>query len=503
MPTVITKTVKSAGGDYSSRSAAEAGIQTLYSSNFVTADVQVDVESYNFSDTTALTIDGTTTDATRFWRWKAAAGNRHAGTWSTSAARLVVNGSFAAAATGSDDFTRFEGEQIQNTADRANNARVAEVSSIASGADVQFIGCILRGSGTGVATAVSAGIRAVLAAGNVLRVRNCLIYDNGEGIIDPSGNSNVETDLYNNIIVDNSRNGIKFDNSNHTRRWKNNLSVFNTTADYAISGSGTNDYATNVSSDATSPDVGGRSKTPTFVNRASDDYHLASSDTAAKDAGTDLSADATWPFSDDIDGVARSGTWDVGADEYVASGTAYTTNLTATIAPAGALAKAASAPKAGSATPAGTLRRATAAAKAASISPAGSIAKAVSEAKTGAIVAAGSVAKATSIARVGSVTPAGALQRTTAKALSGAIALAGSLQKAIGKALRGLLTWVGSLLTSGGATPDPLTGTRCAFTPFDERTTFTPDASQTTFTPYASRTTFTPYDGSETFTPDP
>jgi hypothetical protein len=253
MPTVITKTVKSAGGDYSSRSAAEAGIQTLYSSNFVTADVQVDVESYNFSDTTALTIDGTTTDATRFWRWKAAAGNRHAGTWSTSAARLVVNGSFAAAATGSDDFTRFEGEQIQNTADRANNARVAEVSSIASGADVQFIGCILRGSGTGVATAVSAGIRAVLAAGNVLRVRNCLIYDNGEGIIDPSGNSNVETDLYNNTIVDNSRNGIKFDNSNHTRRWKNNLSVFNTTADYAISGSGTNDYATNVSSDATSP----------------------------------------------------------------------------------------------------------------------------------------------------------------------------------------------------------------------------------------------------------
>jgi hypothetical protein len=68
MPTVITKTVKSSLGDYSSVSAGEAGVQTLYSSNFVTADVQVDLECYNFSDTTAVIVDGTTTDATRYLR---------------------------------------------------------------------------------------------------------------------------------------------------------------------------------------------------------------------------------------------------------------------------------------------------------------------------------------------------------------------------------------------------------------------------------------------------
>jgi hypothetical protein len=295
MPTVVTKTVKSSLGDYSSLSAAEAGIQTLYSSNFVAADVQVIVECYNFSDTTAVTIDGTTTDSTRYWRVIAAAGNRHAGTWTTSAYRLVVNGSFGASITVSDDFTRLEGLQVQNTSSTANNARMVEVSSIASGADVQVIGCILRGSGTGTATSASAGIRAVLVAGNTLRVRNTLIYDSGNGIIDPSGNSSVTSMLYNVTSIDNQLNGIKFDNSAHTRRWKNVLSYANATADYSISGSGTDDYATNLSGDATSPTVGLRSKTPTFVDRANDDYHLASSDTAAKDAGTDLSADANWP----------------------------------------------------------------------------------------------------------------------------------------------------------------------------------------------------------------
>jgi hypothetical protein len=197
MPTVITKTVKSSLGDYSSVSAGEAGVQTLYSSNFVTADVQVDLECYNFSDTTAVIVDGTTTDATRYLRVVAAAGNRHAGTWSTSAYRLVVAASFGASITLSDDYARLQYLQIQNTADRANNARVVEVSSIASGADNQIITCILRGSATGVATSASAGIRAVMATGTKLRVRNTLIYDSGEGIIDPSGNSTVETDFYN------------------------------------------------------------------------------------------------------------------------------------------------------------------------------------------------------------------------------------------------------------------------------------------------------------------
>ncbi|MCK5082833.1 MAG: hypothetical protein KAR31_07985, partial [Candidatus Omnitrophica bacterium] len=47
---------------------------------------------------------------------------------------------------------------------------------------------------------------------------------------------------------------------------------------------------------------------------ASLDFHLAQNDTAAKNAGTDLSADAYLAFSDDIDGESRV-IWDIGADE--------------------------------------------------------------------------------------------------------------------------------------------------------------------------------------------
>ncbi|MFZ2125845.1 MAG: hypothetical protein WA087_02100 [Candidatus Saccharimonadales bacterium] len=52
-----------------------------------------------------------------------------------------------------------------------------------------------------------------------------------------------------------------------------------------------------------------------------DGYHLDTSDTVAKNQGTDLSTDITFPFCDDIDGDTRptgAGTWDIGADEYVA-----------------------------------------------------------------------------------------------------------------------------------------------------------------------------------------
>jgi len=60
--------------------------------------------------------------------------------------------------------------------------------------------------------------------------------------------------------------------------------------------------------------------TPTFVDESGDDFHLASGDTTWQDQGTDLSGDGNLAFSDDIDGETRSGSWDIGADEYAAAG---------------------------------------------------------------------------------------------------------------------------------------------------------------------------------------
>lgn len=59
-------------------------------------------------------------------------------------------------------------------------------------------------------------------------------------------------------------------------------------------------------------------QTFTFVNAASDDFHLASSDAGAKDFGT--SDPGSGLFSNDCDGQTRSGSWDIGFDEYQVAG---------------------------------------------------------------------------------------------------------------------------------------------------------------------------------------
>lgn len=53
------------------------------------------------------------------------------------------------------------------------------------------------------------------------------------------------------------------------------------------------------------------------------DYHLSATDTVAKDHGADLSSDASYPISVDIDGVLRVASWDIGADETVADSVSW------------------------------------------------------------------------------------------------------------------------------------------------------------------------------------
>lgn len=59
------------------------------------------------------------------------------------------------------------------------------------------------------------------------------------------------------------------------------------------------------------------------VTFSADGYHITN-DLDAVNAGTDLSGDGTFPFDDDIDGDSRpAGAWDIGCDEYVATGTSW------------------------------------------------------------------------------------------------------------------------------------------------------------------------------------
>ena len=70
----------------------------------------------------------------------------------------------------------------------------------------------------------------------------------------------------------------------------------------------------NASDDATAPGTNSRTgQTFTFVDAEGGNYRLASGDVGAKGFGTNLSADPTYPFSIDFDGLTRTVPWDIGA----------------------------------------------------------------------------------------------------------------------------------------------------------------------------------------------
>jgi len=102
---------------------------------------------------------------------------------------------------------------------------------------------------------------------------------------------------------------------------KNNI-AFNNTDDYLGDYYPGETSTNNAYSEGSDPgsnglNITGNSSSDLFVDFGIDDFHLKSGSVLI-DAGADLSSDGYLNFSDDIDGDNRSGTWDIGADEYVA-----------------------------------------------------------------------------------------------------------------------------------------------------------------------------------------
>jgi hypothetical protein len=72
----------------------------------------------------------------------------------------------------------------------------------------------------------------------------------------------------------------------------------------------------NASTDDTAPGFNSRlNQSITFINQAGDNFHLAATDTGARNYALDLSNDLDLAFADDLDSDSRSGGWDMGADE--------------------------------------------------------------------------------------------------------------------------------------------------------------------------------------------
>lgn len=305
MPTTVTKTVKSAGGDYTSLSAWEAAQQA----DLTATDEIRQAEVYDFTDTTAVDINGWTTDATRYIRVYMAAANGHAGTWNTSKYNLTVNTSSVHSLTIQENYVRIEGLQIAGIhADSQHGIDISNTGNAAS-SDIRLDRIIVSDCG-----GTSTVLHCIKQNTGLLTVRNSVLYGNhaGDGFSAVGGTSNLD-----NVTV-----GLVGRNGFENSFGAGTITLRNC---YAHKGSGscydgTISRTTCAHSSATvhagsTASIAYSTANFTNVTAGSENLHLVSGASATLlTGGTDLSG----TFTTDIDGETRSD-WSIGADEFIAA----------------------------------------------------------------------------------------------------------------------------------------------------------------------------------------
>jgi hypothetical protein len=259
--------------------------------------------SWSSADTTSVGISGISTSPTNNLTIKTYGSARHNGVSSGSRYRLdVVGGSgINAIYAGSQSYVIFDGLDV--TIDSA----AAYFPSAIFGASYSTISnCIIH------TATYPQNVSPI--SGSIEYLFNNIIY----GFVNKPA---IQTDyitvyIYNNTLYGNQYGLYPVGHGGTNVYAKNNI-AYNNTTDYYTAAGGYNSASTNnLSKDATAPALGTyyRSKTLTFTNTSagSENFHLASTDTDAIDKGADLGS----PYNVDIDGATRSGTWDIGADEY-------------------------------------------------------------------------------------------------------------------------------------------------------------------------------------------
>ena len=157
--------------------------------------------------------------------------------------------------------------------------------------------------------------------GGAFHLTNCLAYGHGKGVYFFLRDSLSK--LYNCTFANNASYGVDGSiGAGGTCEVKNVVS-YNTSATADFNGSYTSASDYNAASDTTTPGSPGSNNNDSisdpFTNAASNDYSLDTSVSGACfDEGVDLSA-ATPAVTEDIEGTARGGTWDIGAWEATAA----------------------------------------------------------------------------------------------------------------------------------------------------------------------------------------
>lgn len=251
-----------------------------------------DAGSTHLADTTACTINGWTTDATRYIQIEAA--SSHGGKWNDTIYRLE---SETFGIDYAESYVRLSGIQVKVTGSSGTHYCLYSHSYDAT-CVYTFDKLILRGVLS--STADGAGIFIFANGGaHTTNLRNSLFYDFMNAAVACYGlmvfNSAANTFNVQNCTFQNSKYGIY--------NYKGTVNATNV----GFSGCTTpTEGLTSATTCSTS--------TPTFVDGDNDDFHLAEGDSTWRGEGTDLSG----TFTDDIDDETRSA-WDIGCDEYVAA----------------------------------------------------------------------------------------------------------------------------------------------------------------------------------------
>ena len=309
---------------YSSLNTAEAAEQD----DFVTDMENIKFLWYNTdgltNDTTAVVIDGST--LSQIYDMTIECQQDNGGKWDDSVVKLQAANTHVL--TVSDGWVTLEKMQIEITATNASYQTIINFTVVPNLTDVYVNNCLLKGVGQAVQRERGIGITNNTAK---VKIKNSAIWNIGTEVVHANN-----TAVYINgglLYMHNCTVSGGYNNTSYVAGTMQAKNTIFCNAANTVAGTWTSsDYNTSDKAATTGGAHDQVNQAFTFVDSGAGDYHLDAADTGAQDFGTDLSADADLPVTDDIDGDARDGsTPDCGLDEYATAGTQYDVDIADTI----------------------------------------------------------------------------------------------------------------------------------------------------------------------------